>query len=554
MRRRLLLVPSTLLLAPLLAFACEADDTASVGLAMTAPQGVLDEASGVTLYVFESDEDCAADGSITKPGDAKEFPLKNSGCEGGATWCGELTLERDSSTQVFYVEVTGGGSLTARGCAKAKVDRDPLAVDIKIVRFVPPACCGDGTLQPGELCDTGPVGGTCSSITADQVCESDCTAKQIPVDFVDMSNGNNGQTKLALTFAGGVGELDQALRAVWQNSATATSDIGVRYFRSDLTQISTPPQFASPHRLAVDCDGTDTPLQNGQRLPAVAPLGNGVVVAFISNYTAPLRDDVQAMELPASGCTLSAMPTNISNPMATEAAVSVDVATSSIGTALVVWEQAGQILGRTITSQDPSPAMLGAITTIAASGKAPRVGGYAGGWVVAYESGEDVFYTKVSPSMVVDAPKTANTQTAGVQDQPDVAVLADGRFAIVWRSDGNVFFQRYALDGSAVAGDQDAAAHATVDGLKGAPTVSGSTSFYALAWEDGQAIRGRLLGADGGFLFNAITGQNDDFVITRDTAAPKKPAIAIGSYIVFGWEDVGGSAPGMYVRRFPLPN
>jgi predicted lipoprotein with Yx(FWY)xxD motif len=552
MRRRSLF-PSIALVLPVVVVACEPEDTASVALAMTAPQGILDDASGVTLYVFESDAECAEDGSIERPADAKEYPLSKSGCEDGATWCGELKLDKDSSTQVFYVEVVGSGSLTARGCTKAKVDRDPLAVDIKIVRYVPPSCCGDGTLQAGELCDTGPLGGTCSSITADAVCEADCSTKELPVDFVDTPNGNNGQTHLSLAFAGGAEQLKDALRATWQTNTAATSDVGVRYFASDLSPITTPPQFGEPHRLNVDCDGSDTPLPNGQRLPAVAPLGNGVVIAFISNYTAPLRDDVQAMEIPATGCTSNATPLNVSNPMGNDAAVSVDVATGTLGTALVVWEQAGQILGRTITSNDPSPATLGTITTIAGSGRAPRVGGYAGGWIVAYESGDDVLYSKVTSSMTVDPAKTANVQTSGVQDQPDVAVLSDGRFAIVWRSDGNVFFQRYALDGSPVAGDQDAAAHVVVDGAKGAPAVAGGGELYALAWEDGASLRGRLLGANGGFLFNAVTGQNDDFVITRSTAAPKKPAIAVGSYLVFGWEDMSAAAPGMYVRRFPLP-
>lgn len=554
MRRRLVFAPTIALALPFVVLACEPADTASVALAMTAPQGVLDEASGVTLYVFPSEAECGADGGIEKPADAKEYPLKNTGCDGGATWCGELKLDRDSSTQVFYVEVMGGGSLTARGCSKAKIDQDPLEVDIKIVRYVPPACCGDGALQAGELCDTGPVGGTCGGITADAVCEADCSTKELPVDFVENSDGNNGQTHLSLTFASGADQLKDALRAAWQTNAAPTSDVGIRYLASDLSPITMPPQFAEPHRLNVDCDGSDSPLPNGQRLPAVAPLGNGVVVAFISNYTAPLRDDVQAMEIPATGCTSTSMPLNVSNTMAVnDPAVSVDVATGTIGTALVVWEQAGQIFGRTITSNDPSPATLGAITTIAASGRSPRVAGYAGGWIVAYENGDDVFYSKVSASMTVDPAKTANIQTSGVQDQPDVAVLADGRFAVVWRSDGNVFFQRFTLDGSAIAGDQDAAAHAAVDGAKAAPAVAGSGDVYAVAWEDGAALRGRLLGGDGGFLFNAVTGQNDDFVITRSAVAPKKPAIALGSYLVFGWEDLSAPAPGLYVRRFPLP-
>jgi hypothetical protein len=541
--------------APALFFACEGGDTASVGLAMSAPQGLLDDASAVTLKVFPAGQkQCAADGSAEVPGDAKSFPLKKSGCEGGATWCGDLTLERDESTQMFYVEVTGGGSLLAQGCATAKIDQDPVDVDIKIVRYVTPSCCGDGVLQAGETCDTGPEGGACSAITADAVCESDCTTKDIPVDFIGASGGAVGQTQLALTFAAGSGELDGALRGVWQTNSTQTSDIGVRYLRSDLTALTSPPQFAQTHKLTLDCDGSDSPIARGQTLPAIAPIGNGVVIAFISNFRDPLHKEVQATELPAAGCNTN-VPSNVSQP-AMQDVVAVDVAQSSVGVALIVWEINGQILGATYTSQDPGLPVIGTPITIA-SGRAPRVGGFAGGWVVTYqgaEAGDDdgVFVRRISSQLAVGAAETVNTNTAGTQNQPDIGVLPDGRYAVAWVSAGDVFFQRFSATGAPVAGDQELPINVVTDGEQLAPTVAGASGFFAVAWESGSEIRARLLGPDGGFLFNAITGQNDDFPVTQASVAPKKPVIAVGDYLVFGWEDMGVAQPGMYVRRFPL--
>jgi hypothetical protein len=554
--RRSIFVALAGLSAPAIIFACEGGDTASVGLAMSAPQGLLDDASAVTLHVFPAGQKvCAEDGSAEVPGDAKKFPLKKSGCEGGATWCGDLTLERDESNQMFYVEVTGGGSLLAQGCATAKIDQDPVDVDIKIVRFVTPSCCGDGVLQAGETCDTGPEGGECSEITADAVCESDCTTKDIPIDFIGASGGAVGQTQLALTFGAGSGQLDGALRAVWQTNSTMTADVGVRYLRGDLTPLTDPPPYAQTHKLLLDCDGSDSPMARGQTMPAIAPIGNGVLVAFISNFRDPLHREVQAVELPAAGCNTAAAA-NVSPP-AMQDVVAVDVAQSTVGVALIVWEINGQILGATYTSQDPSAGLISAPVTIAA-GRTPRVGGFAGGWVVTYqgaEAGDDdgVFVRRISGQLAVGAAETVNTNTAGTQNQPDVGVLADGRYTVAWVSAGDVFFQRFSASGAPVEGDQELPIHVATDGEQLAPAVTGASGFFAVAWESGSEIRARLVGPDGGFLFNPISGQNDDFPVTQASAAPKKPTMAVGDYLVFGWEDLSAAQPGMYVRRFPLP-
>ncbi len=534
---------------------CEGERTAEVGLALTAPQGVLDDAAEVKLSVFPAGKaQCGADGSATVPAEAKDFKLER--CDAG--FCGELTLERDESTQMFYVQVNGGGALLAQGCATAKINQDPVEVDIKVQRFVPPSCCGDGVLQAGELCDTGPVGGECSAISADHACETDCSGKEIPVDFVGTSGGAMGQTGLALTFAGGEAELNGALRAVWQTDAGVNADIGVRYLRSDLSALTTPPPYALPQTLRLDCDGSPSPFARAQSVPAVAALGSTVVVAFVSNFTAPLRYDVQAVDLPATGCNTTSA-TNVSSTMNAANATSVDVAAGSAGTALIVWEQGGQILGSLYTPPG-MPGGNGGGFVIAPSGRTPKVAGAAAGWVVTYQgadTGDDdgVFVRTVSASQVVGAATSVAQQTSGTQDQPDIAMLPDGRFAVTFRSAGDVFAQRFGADGAAIAGDQDAPLQASSDGEQSAPSIGGAGEFFAVAWEDATSggIRARLLGGSGGFLFNAISGQNDDFPVTAGAVTPRKPAIATGTYLVFGWEDLGAAQPGMYVRRFPLP-
>jgi hypothetical protein len=153
---------------------------------------------------------------------------------------------------MFHVEARNASGLLAQGCATARIDQDPVQVDIRIVRYVPPPCCNDGILQTGELCDTGieaatscdgGSAGECAGIVADAVCNCDCSTLEIPVDRnpSDPLATPAGQGSLALVFAPGVGELQNGLRAVYQTSdSDSGADISVRALSADL--------FRSPTR------------------------------------------------------------------------------------------------------------------------------------------------------------------------------------------------------------------------------------------------------------------------------------------------------------------
>ena len=148
-----------------------------------------------------------------------------------------------------------------------------------------------------------------------------------------------------------------------------------------------------------------------------------------------------------------------------------------------------------------------------------------------------------------------NTKTAGVQDQPAVAVLTDGSLGVAFRSGDDVLFQRYDSSGGALADDQASPIHEDASGSQGAPVVAAGPSggFYVVAWESGTDVRARFAGKDSSFLFNALTGQNGDFSVVAGAVAPKGPAIAVKDQVVFGWTDLSASVPGIFVRAFPLP-
>ncbi|MFX8308825.1 hypothetical protein ABTL21_19485, partial [Acinetobacter baumannii] len=81
----------------------------------------------------------------------------------------------------------------------------------------------------------------------------------------------------------------------------------------------------------------------------------------------------------------------------------------------------------------------------------------------------------------------------------------------------------------------------TSQGMLANPVVAAphdAGTFYAVAWEkqDAADIVARFVDAASGFLFNSVTGQNDEFSATLadQTGTRGGPAIAIGPYVAVG--------------------
>ncbi len=83
--------------------------------------------------------------------------------------------------------------------------------------------------------------------------------------------------------------------------------------------------------------------------------------------------------------------------------------------------------------------------------------------------------------------RVVNTTTAGNQTQPDVTVLEDGSFVVVWKDglpggpgDG-VFMQRFAADGTPL--DTETRVNTVVRDFDRAPTVTAIDSGYVVIWQ-----------------------------------------------------------------------
>lgn len=594
------LVLGLLPLVPLLSvlpLACAAAPVSRIGLVMRAPQGLLDEATSVTLSVFPADQASCDAGSghvsrIPEGDDTQQFSLDRAGCPAGVAWCKDIELEQGDDPQMFAVVAQGAGRILAEGCVAAAVDQDPLEVTIKVQRYNPPPCCGDGALQSGEQCDSGPApmaSAECPGTTADEVCAADCLANEILLSInntapPEITAGPPGsKAQLSMGFLPGVDKTANTLRAVFQNSDPATSkttDINIRFLSEDLTTIASSVPLSQQLRLPLDCGDLDGDGDTGvQRTPSIAQIGadlTGVVYAsdqemggtFETWLVVHTLDGCRQSCDPAdTACLALYSPIQVSLPGVTPGVEDPDLAGGPSDAALAVWSRNGRVFGRIWrTSGDLVPAA--AEIEIAPAGSRPRVAGTASGWTVVYQGsgngdGDGVFLRTIDLDGAVGGELRVNARPEGLQDQPDLAQLPDGRSIVVWRSAGDIFFQRYDAAGAPLPGDQDAPLNTTTAGEQLTPAVTAAGAlgdFYAVAWEhqDGGKVYARFPGADGGFRFNSVTGQNDDFEASHPRVAGLRhlPAVAIGGrgYVAVGWQDERQDAPGVYVRRFPLPS
>ena len=573
--------------APAAALASSCQQGASrIALTMRAPQGLLDAATQVQLEVVEEGAASCAGAALSgaPPEDSvQSFNLDKGGCASGAAWCKEITLERDDTTRVFHVVARSPAGILAEGCTRATVDQDPLEVDIHIERYNPPKCCNDGIIEAGEQCDLGPAaaaptdcfgnpgGPQCLGIIPDPVCECDCLAKEILLSSDNtvaplLTNGPPGsKTELALAFGGPTGSaLPGALRALYTDSfnASGPSDIDMRALDTQLYPIPTG-AFRGQLRLP-QC--SNPLLMSGklrtQKTPAIASIATDTTAAvYASDETFVGRLQIYLSPQTEAGC--ADVDPILVNTNTTQSAEDPDVAGGPAAAALIVWRSGVQLRARiwhTDGTFQPTADEL-FIGTIAA-GARPRVAGYAGGWLVAYSGTgtgdtDGIFLARVTTTGQVTSTTLVNAMTAGIQDQPDVAVLDDGRSAVVWRnSDARIFFQRFDAGGTPRTNDQLEPLQQSSPPPAADPVVERAGAYFAAAWAaGGGTIWGRFLGADSGFAFNYVTGQTGDFEASHPgiVGERSRPSLAVGNFVAVGWQDVSAGHPGVFVRRLPLP-
>jgi len=551
-----------------------------IGPSLVFPRGLLQSVARVVVREYYAGPAACdpSSGAVTGAGtpDATTT-LSQSGCTGGAIWCGSMQVTTSSASRIFAAEADdAGGSAVATGCTEAVVAQQTLPVTIAMKRVVPMAVCGNGVVEPTEQCD--PPGST-----NDLVCDASCHTKEELLSSVNTQSGfpapaagaASARADAALAWP-----VKAPLLALWDDQTDAPDQhVAVRMLGSDMGALpsGSAPALAGGSIWLTAGMFPSAPDPGNQQYPAAAADAAGAYVVFGDDLCGSSTSGSFDVCLRILDPNLSDVGTLVVNGSggAGEPGVQTHpaIALGAAETAYVAWQSApqvgaGQIVGRTV---NVSTMTLGTQVVLGtgSSNALPSVATLPSGWVVAWQSDAGVLVTAVDATgKPTGSATTVSAGHTGVQDHAAVGSIGggDGRYAVAWADHGqngaDIVVQRFDASGHAVAGDSSIPINNLVaDGDQVTPTIAGSAAggFFAVAWIDAPSgtVRARLLDGSSGFDFNNVTGQNDEFPVSLAQGhALAAPVVAIGGsgpFIAFAWQDQTPGAPGIYGRRFPLP-
>ncbi len=599
--------PRHLCFLALVAAACgQPTQPASVAVApsLVFPRDLLGEISAIHLQVFDTASGVACSTSTAAmtgvptgpsplPNALAATDLGTSGCTTpGAKFCGTLPLTESKTPLVFAAVGKGSaGNVVANGCTSTLVNQEAVTVPITMVRFIPPAVCGDGIVEVGETCDPG--------TGSDPLCKT-CQTSEIQLSPVSSYPGGpsapapaeRGNPFLlwpsAMSDAGylfaffsdrtGSPSRQQVSMSVLGDLLAPVTDLGLAVQGGASLFLPDDPNTFPPQPQADD-----------QSHPSAAVVGGTYFVVFEDDNTMPpngidvhlrsMDGSLNANEGPGGACGVNG-PTGMG-----EAGVQSDprVAAGPGGVLFVVWQDESMQTVSGVTYTPPTPPQgCGTLGTqqLLGSGSSPAIAATSSGWVVAWQSGADVKWQSLrADGSPIGAAQLVGSHS-GQQSLPAVATSSDGSFAVAWSAPASsgtsaIFAQRFDATQSPLAGDQTSPVNNLTAGAETSPAVAYTAAAggaYVVAWVDSASpnqVRARLLASAGGslgdgsgYLFNTIDGQINEFpVSTTAGRARANPTVVVGGSgptIAFGWEDQspasGAYQPGIIGRRFPPPS
>lgn len=551
----------------------------AIATSLVVPKGVLDKVTKLTLIVQEGNITCdAAVGQTALPAgnaaatEIARRDLGTSGCAAGAKFCGDITIEKSEATRVFSAIAKGNDDATlAIGCATAKVDQDALPLAIKMFRFVAPPDCTDTEIQPTEQCV--PKGS--SDVTCDSTCQSNELLLSVGSSLNHTETGGPGdKTDPFFLWPQGAGTPGRFFAFFTDRKVAGANnvEVGLRAMTADLSPIAaaeSPALAAGEIYLPNETTFPSTASARQQSAPAAAFLKSKLYVAFQDDTgTGATGQDIHLRSMDtALVADQGANPLGINGTGgAGESGIQAfpAIAAGPSDRLLVAWEDSGQgkIAARTLTP----PSTLGNQIDISTGNgnKGVSLAARPDGWAIAWQNATGVKLRLVNDSNVPLGDVQTVPSKGTVTDRPRIASLGDGRFAIVWSAEGEVFVQRYDAKGAPIANDSASPINDVVkDGVQTMPSIAGTTAVggsYVVAWLDAASghVRARMLGGSGGFLFNNANGQSTEFQASRTEGHTRgSPVVAAGGsgpFVAIGWEDKTAPGAGIITRRFPLPS
>jgi hypothetical protein len=579
--------------------ACASGDASAVRVSLRTnivfPQGVLDKVQSLHLQVWNNADgvDCDMTKGVPTGVTTSIKPIVDQDlatmCMGGAKFCGTVQMQKSTTDRVFAaVGKDGSGNVLANGCTRQNVNQDSVSVQITMLRFIPPAMCGDGIIEPTETCD--------APTATDPLCTMCKTSEflvSVPAAYPGgpAAGAAGSKTFPSLLWPAQTGAGD--FLAFFSDTFSGRGQISMRALGNALQPAPDKGMAVQNGSLFVPDDPATFPPQSAasdQKHPTGAAVGSKYYVAFedLRSIGSPTFGvDVHLHSMDATGLVVDQNPPgcgiNGANGAGENGVQSFPQMAVGPGNKIfVVWqdELTGAINGRTYdTTTAPPCGALGTQQTISSSTGNLRgvVAPTSTGWVVAWQSGSTVKWRLLgADGTPTNLEQTASMQSCGAVCHPGVASLSDGAFAIAWDQNvtgsSTVYAQRFDTKGTPLAGDQNKPINNMSMGDEISPVIASTSAggnSYVVAWVDAGPpghVRSRLLAGEtgslgdatgSGYLFNTVTGLADEFPVSLTDNIPRaNPAVVVGGgsgqYIAFVWEDAS-AMPGIKARRFPPP-
>ncbi|WP_312510835.1 DUF4214 domain-containing protein [Massilia sp.] len=216
------------------------------------------------------------------------------------------------------------------------------------------------------------------------------------------------------------------------------------------------------------------------------------------------------------------------------------MATLKDGGFVTVWQSSGtdggQLWGQVRDAAGNARGAAFAVTSgqdAAAEGEPTVAALHDGRFVVAYtvRSGDaaHIAYRIVGLDGSAGAQQFADAGVAGDSATPDIAVLADGSFALAWRADGQVQVRQFGPDGAPLGTKQ------TFGALGSAydPSIVAHGAGFVVAW--GEIGDGNVYTAQPGQAATMVSGDGYAASITTTAPLAHVAALADGGYVV-AWD------------------
>ncbi|MDL2336987.1 MAG: hypothetical protein QFE16_04010, partial [Pseudomonadota bacterium] len=232
------------------------------------------------------------------------------------------------------------------------------------------------------------------------------------------------------------------------------------------------------------------------------------------------------------------------------------VVTFTVGATVDAVEELIQNLTYGSTSQSPAPSRTVGI----------RVSDGDGGSSVSSAMTINVT-PEVDGAPALFGETTVNTYTANDQQQPEVAVLSDGSYVVVWQSydqdaasSWGVYYQRYSAQGVAIGGEFRANT-VTASTQDGAHVAALSNGGFVITWDDASGIDSSGQGVIGQIYSGAGVAQGANFIVNSFTSSTQQysdvagyagaGAVAAGFAAVWSSSgNAGGNGFDIYLQRF----